>query len=131
MSGQIVDDSVFIPIKALNPFEGVQYPARGWALAVLDTGYTGFLLLPPEIYEFLRLGEQRQKIIKAETADGREVTLRAAYATVRVRDLDAPIDGLVETGENVGEVLSGMRALRHLQTIIDTCTGAATLTACT
>ena len=130
MLGRIIDDTIFLEIRILNPFEEAQYPVNGWAHAVLDTGFTGFLLLPSKIYGYLKLEEQKQKTITAETADGHKIVFKAAYATIQIRGLDTPLDGLIETNENIKEILLGVRALRQLKATINSCTSTVTLATC-
>lgn len=130
LSGYIYSYTPFVNVRILNPFLGVSYPEDDWLLAVIDTGFTGFLLVPEKVFMSLGLGEQRVKVIRARTADGREVELRGAYASLILRGLNVVLDGLVETHEGVEEVLLGMRALRGLRVILNSCTGTVSIDVC-
>ncbi|MEM3466591.1 MAG: hypothetical protein QW566_08995, partial [Candidatus Jordarchaeales archaeon] len=43
-----------------NPLLSVRFPESGGLLAVLDTGYEGFAIIPPELFMKLRLNELSQ-----------------------------------------------------------------------
>jgi clan AA aspartic protease len=113
-----------------NPFLGLRYPQAGAAMAVLDTGYDGFVALPGEIFSSLGLGEVSPSEREAVVADGRVVHLRSSPASADLPDLGETLDGAVETAEGMAEVLVGTRLLRSLKVTLDYCAGVASSALC-
>jgi len=66
-------------------------------MAAIDTGYTGFILVPHTIFKALNLDELKPMTIKGELADGRSIELRAAYGILRIPELPFEDEGLIET----------------------------------
>lgn len=90
-------------------------------MAALDTGYTGFILIPVSIFRALKLHELKPIIAKGQLADGRSIELQAAYGALRIPELLFEDEGLIETNPNIREILLGMRAMKKLKTTIDGC----------
>jgi len=45
-------ESILVPVIIRSPLTGARYPNEGGEiLAVLDTGYTGFVLVPEDVFE--------------------------------------------------------------------------------
>ncbi len=116
-----MEGNAFIPIRVVNPFFDLALPEKGELLAVLDTGYTGFLLLPEAMFRRLRFHELRVARVKGVLADGREVPLMGAYGSIAIPEINFLEDGLIETNPEVREVLLGMEGLRELRAEIDGC----------
>ena len=116
-----VDDTILIPIRIKNPFLGLEYPESGNVHAVLDTGFTGFLLVPEAVFTQLGFSEMRSIEVEAVTADSRTVRLRGVYGTIIFPDVNLSVDGLIETGKNVQEILLGVRGVQRLRLYIDSC----------
>jgi hypothetical protein len=55
LAWRITDDILLVPIRLSNPLLETEYPEDGFMMAVLDTGYTGFILVPPVIFRALKL----------------------------------------------------------------------------
>ena len=90
-------------------------------MAAIDTGYTGFILIPPTIFKALKLDELKLMTTEGQLADGRSIKLLAAYGIMRILELPFEDEGLIETNPEIREILLGMRAIRRLKTNIDGC----------
>ena len=115
----------------INSLLGTAYPERGDVLGILDTGYTGFILLPEATFDQLRLSELDIKKTPALSADGREVELLGAYGTVAFSEAGILVDGLVQTCEGASELLVGTDALRRIRVIMDFCREDVKIMPCT
>ena len=115
------DDSLLIPIRLSNPLLETEYPIDGRVMAALDTGYTGFVLIPPMIFRALKLDELKPITTKGQMADGRSIRLLAAYGILRIPELPFEDEGLIETNPEIKEILLGMKAMRRLKTTVDGC----------
>jgi len=94
----------FLEISIENPFSGKVYPEEGKVLAVIDTGYEGFLMVPEEIFhslEFDKLHLDERKLI---LPNGKFLTSRGTYGIVRVEDIKC--EGFIETSD-VDELILG------------------------
>lgn len=90
-------------------------------MAVVDTGFSGFLFVPPRMFDRLGLGALRPKKGAAVLADGSRIEIRGAYGTVEYPQLAVTADGLVETSEGASEILVGMDGIRQLSLRMDCC----------
>jgi clan AA aspartic protease len=117
----ITDDILLVPIRLSNPLLETEYPEDGFLMAVLDTGYTGFILVPPGIFRALKLDELEPTKVKGELANGRSIELHAAYGLLRIPELEFEDEGLVETNPEITETLLGIRVTRRLETTINGC----------
>ena len=122
MSWQIEDATAYVPIKLHNTMLDISFPkGEEHLLAVLDTGFSGFMLLPPKIFEELALDEMKPVSAKALLANGKRVALRGAYGSISIPVLGLFEDGLIETSLGVLETIMGMEALRKLRVELDGC----------
>jgi len=108
----------------------VEYPSAGSIEAVMDTGYEGFIAVPPSIFEALALDKMMARSRTVEVADGRGVRSRVAYATVELEGVKKEIDGPVETFEGLTEVLIGAHLLSDFRVTLDYCLRAVALDPC-
>lgn len=99
-------------------------------VAVLDTGYSGFLLLSEQLFERLGFSDLRVETSSAALADGRRVTLRSAYGMISVQGSSLEAAGAVQTLDGAEETLVGMDALRGLAVTLDTCAGESSARRC-
>lgn len=107
------------------------YPERGGTvLAILDTGYTGFLYVPKEIFNRIKLDELKAKKLLGYIADGKSVKLWGALGTVSFPALELDRDGFIETSEGESEILIGMDGIRNLVTEIDCCERLVSIQLC-
>jgi len=104
-----------------NPLLGKSYPATGELVAVVDTGYEGFLAVPREVFTSLSLDELQQEKRTLILANGTALSSEGAYCTLRVPAVPLKADGLVETYEGLKEVLLGVEALSSSKVLLDYC----------
>ncbi len=102
---------------------GREYPERGSVVAVVDTGFSGFLFVPRRLFDGLGLGELRPRKSAAVLADGSRIEMRGAYGAVEYPELAVTTDGLVETSEGASEILVGIDGIRQLSLWMDCCSG--------
>jgi len=121
LAWSFTDDTLLVPIRLSNPLLETEYPADGQVMAAIDTGYTGFILIPPTIFKALKLDELKLMTTEGQLADGRSIKLLAAYGIMRILELPFEDEGLIETNPEIREILLGMRAIRRLKTNIDGC----------
>ena len=122
-----------VPVVRLlvrNPFSGSSYPGKGFAPAVVDTGYDGFLAVPEDVFRHLGLDASPNSERPVFTADGRLVTLRSAPSAVEVQDQNGEFEGMVETGTGVEEILAGARFLSSFRVTLNYCAGVLKMQPC-
>ena len=125
-----MQESVLIPVVFESPLTGRRYPESGEVLATLDTGYTGFALVPRDVFAALGLDQLEPVEVRARTADGREVTLRGSYASISIPEDRVKLDGLVETADGVEEILLGMEWAKRVYVVLDGCSEVVVLRGC-
>jgi clan AA aspartic protease len=119
---EFLESSPVIPITVANTLAAPSHPPERSVVAVVDTGYSGFLLLPEAIFEALGFKDLRADPSRARLANGSFVEMSSAYGTIRFRDLGAEADGRIQTCEGLEEILIGMDGLRRLAITVDCCT---------
>jgi len=112
-----------IEVSIKNALLGGTFPENGLgALAVLDTGYTGFLFVPEKIFRKLGLHKLKPTKTTAEMANGSSNELIGSYGSVSFPSLEnVSVDGLIETSEGASEILIGMDGIRNLMIELDCC----------
>jgi clan AA aspartic protease len=96
----------------------------------MDTGYEGFVAVPPSIFGALGLDKMMVQSRTVEVADGRGVRSRVAYGTVELEGVEREVDGPVETFEGLTEVLVGARLLSKFRVTLDYCLLTVALKPC-
>ena len=99
-------------------------------MAVLDTGYSGFLFVPEILFRKLRLHDLTIKKVKAGLADGSSTELTGSFGSIRFPSLDLQLDGLIETTKGAAEILIGMEGVRRLLIELDCCRRELTVQDC-
>jgi clan AA aspartic protease len=119
---KFVDSTPLIEISIENTLLKETYPGveRG-VMAVLDTGYTGFLFVPRKLFKKLRLDELKAKKIEATMADGSHTIFVGALGSITVPELGVKMDGVIETTDGATEILIGMEGVRRLLIELDYC----------
>lgn len=99
---------------------GTRYPREGSVLALLDTGFNGFLMAPGDVYSKLKLNELIPEKIDIKGVccglSGYKYPIR-----VLVPDLNLSIDGELIYFEGNEELILGMEFLSHVKLIINGC----------
>ena len=90
-------------------------------MAVLDTGYSGFLFVPEKIFKKLRLHDLEVKKARATLADGSSSELTGSFGSIGFPSLNLQLDGLIETTDGAAEILIGMEGVRNLFIDLDCC----------
>mgnify|MGYP006271079693 CR=1 FL=1 len=121
MTWSFADETLLVPIELSNPFLKTHYPPDGSVMAVLDTGFTGFLLVPNRIFSERRLDELKPVVTTGQLADGTSIHLRGAYGSLRISEVDFVDEGLIETAPSIGEIILGVRGVKRLRTLLDGC----------
>ena len=123
------DRTPVLAVALENPFHKLRYPEKGGTTAVVDTGYEGFVAVPPRVFEELSLGELATSR-RVRTADGRMIESRLALSTVLLPDLDITLDGHVETMAGLSEILVGTAFLSRFSVSLDYCLRTARMQQC-
>jgi clan AA aspartic protease len=130
MSSYFLDGTPVMEIIIKNPIMGKIFPSEGTAIAILDTGFEGFLLLPEAIFKELSFDqfstEQRQLVL----ADALPVRSTGTFGDVIVPSFKNRFSGFVETIKGVEEIVIGTELMRNLRLILDYCTRRTEITGC-
>ncbi|MEM3512357.1 MAG: clan AA aspartic protease [Candidatus Jordarchaeales archaeon] len=113
-----------------NPLLSVRFPESGGLLAVLDTGYEGFAIIPPELFMKLRLNELSQTKRVLLTPTGKLVDSTGTYGRIIIPELKTFRDGFIETTDGVDEVILGTDFLSGFKLTINYCTMNLEITPC-
>ena len=112
MTWSFADETLLVPIELSNPFLDTHFPPDGSVMAVLDTGFTGFLLVPNSVFRELRLDELKPIARAGKLADGTSIQLRGAWGTLRISELDFMDEGpMIETIPRIREIILGISAI--------------------
>ena len=99
-------------------------------VATIDSGYEGFLAIPMNVFEQLRLDELQQSSRTLVLANGEILISKGTYATLRLPHLSVKLDGFVESYRGLDEIILGVQALSHFNAILDYCSRRVSLRAC-
>jgi clan AA aspartic protease len=113
-----------------NPLLGKLYPTEGAVVAVIDTGYEGFLGVPGGIFQSLSLSELKLQKRTLLFANGSHLTAEGAYSTVRLPEMSVSVDGFVETYAGLNEILLGAEALANFRIMLNYCSKRIKLEKC-
>jgi clan AA aspartic protease len=104
-----------------NPLLGRRYPEEGQVIAVVDTGYEGFVALPRDVFTSLSFNELQTERRRLVLANGDVLSAEGAYGAFGALDVPLDADGFVETYEGLDEVLLGVEALSRAKVLLDYC----------
>ena len=104
-----------------NPFYNKSYPDRGSILAVLDTGYEGFLAIPRDLFKKLALDKLKTEKRTLLLSNGSLLTSEGAYGRLETVDPNFRLDGFIETYDGLDEIILGVNTLTNFKLILDYC----------
>ncbi|MEX2725018.1 MAG: hypothetical protein Q6367_014090 [Candidatus Freyarchaeota archaeon] len=111
----------YIEIVVYNLDRSLKYPVEGTLSAMVDTGFDGYLIIPFNIFQELRLDQYEvppDLIETTETFSGEIIKLRTSLALVEIKGLlEKQVE--IDTHENCQEPLLGRLFLENLVTILD------------
>ena len=111
-------DGYYMPIVIVNPLTEKRYPNEGEVLALIDTGFNGFLTITKDIFEELGcIAYEKAKIIGICC----KVAAKKSPIRVAIPELNLTIDGECLTYDDAKEVLLGIEALSKLKLILNGC----------
>jgi clan AA aspartic protease len=117
-------------IVVLNPLLKKRYPEEGQALAVVDTGYEGFVALPREIFVALSFDKLRLERRRLILANGTVLGSEGAFGGFAAPEIPLKVDGFVEAYEGLGEILLGVEAISQARMVLDYCNRRIRVEAC-
>lgn len=126
----IIDATPFLRIRIENPLLNAKYPQEGEVLAIVDTGYEGFLAVPPDVYSALKLDQLIQQHGEIILPDGRVIQTNMAYGTIHVAQAKIKLDGPIETFPQLDEIILGQQALTNLNINLNYCQKHITIKPC-
>ena len=99
-------------------------------VAVIDTGYEGFLAVPTDVFEHLHLHELQQQRRDLVLANGDIVSSNGVYATLEMSHPPIKLSGLVETYSGLEEMILGVQVLCRFKSTLDYCSKTISLQPC-
>lgn len=125
-----VNGTPVIEIVLSNPLLSVKFPESGSVLAVIDTGYEGFAVVPQDIFKKLRLDELSQHKRALTLPTERLIESTGSYARIIIPELKTFRDGFVETTDGVDEIVLGTEFLEGFKLVLDYCTRSFEINSC-
>ena len=114
-------DALLVPIKIKNPFNEHIFPKTGVVYGYIDTGYTGFLIIPQDIYSNLKFDELKQYHYELHLPNGEHIDTRGTYGLLIFTDIGYEEEGFIETSNEIKEIILGLKALKTYEVIFDFC----------
>lgn len=125
-----MDGTPVLEIIIRNPIMNKIFPSEGEVVAVLDTGFEGFLLVPEEIFRELSLNQlttdQRQLIL----ANGLSTESVGTFGEVIIPGVGLQFEGFIETIKGVEEIVVGSELMENLRIILDYCVRRVEIIGC-
>jgi len=103
-------------------------PSR--VVAVIDTGFEGFLLVPEDVFDKLSLNQLEVDRRELILPNGQRAYSSGTFCEVVIPDLGVRLDGFVETLEGVREVVVGADLLQNLRLVLNYCLRIIEVEAC-
>lgn len=120
MSG-FLDRTPTIQVVMENPIHRRRYPPEGEALAVIDTGYEGFLAIPREIFHELGLDSFTLESRTLSLANGNLLASMGTLGKLNIPQLKFAMNGFYETYPGIEEIILGTEALSRTKVLLDYC----------
>jgi len=130
MGSYFLDNTPVLEIEIRNPIMNKAFPAEGKVVAVMDTGFEGFLLVPQDIFEKLSLNQLALDGRRLILADGQYTQSVGTYGEVVVPNLGVKFDGFIETIKGVEEIVIGTDLIENMKLILDYCTRRIEVESC-
>jgi len=127
---QFLEDSPAIGITVSNPLLDPSGERSEPMVAVIDTGFSGFLFVPEGVFERLGFSELRASSRTGRLVEGSSLKLRAAFGRIQIQEVDLSLDGEVYTCRGAEETLVGMAGLRDLAVTLDSCQKRSSVRVC-
>lgn len=127
---EIIDGVPLIEIRIENPLLSSAFPESGSVLALIDTGFEGFAIVPLEVFRNARFDELKLIERNLLMPDRRVVKSAGAFGRIVMTSLNTYRDGFIETSENVEEVVLGAEFLRGFRITLDYCTASISIEQC-
>ena len=108
----------FLEISIENPFNGRIYPEEGKVLAVIDTGYEGFLMLPEDVFKLLRFDELSLEKRRLLLPNGNFIISHGTYGIINIGNFKC--EGFIEASK-VDELILGIDFLSNFRITLDYC----------
>ena len=119
-----------VRVSLRNPFAEALYPRDGSVVAVIDTGYEGFVAIPGEVFRLLKLDIFEQETRTLILANGRKLASEGAYATLELPHIAIKLSGFMETYDGIEEIILGVEALSRFTATFDYCSKRINLQPC-
>ena len=116
-----LDGSPAMPLSVINTLAGGPEERSALVIAVIDTGYSGFILLTERLFDQMGFDALMNESTSGRLADGSLIRMRSAYGTIRISDLEVEVHGRVETCTGAEEILLGTDGIQGLALTIDSC----------
>ncbi len=127
---EIVDGIPVLEVVLENPLLSIRYPEEGCLLAILDTGYEGFSIIPRDLFKLLRFNELSLHSRNLLLPDGRLSKSIGTFGRITIPELKTFKDGFIETSEGVEEVVLGVEFAKGFKFTLDYCTYSAEIQRC-
>lgn len=117
----LLDGVPVLEVVLENPFVPKRFPVEGAVLAVFDTGYEGFALVPEGVFRELCLHEMELHARELILPDGSIARSSGTFGKVKILEPGISCDGFIETTKDVDEIVLGIDFAKGLKFILDYC----------
>ncbi|MGQ9597227.1 MAG: clan AA aspartic protease [Thermoproteota archaeon] len=130
MSPYFIDNTPILEMVLRNPFMNKVFPAEGSVMAILDTGFEGFLLVPKDVFQELSLNKLKIDRRSLILANGLSTQSTGTFSEVFIPRLGIKLEGFVETMGGVSEIVAGTSFMENLRLLVDYCTRRIEVESC-
>lgn len=113
-----------------NPIMNKIFPSEGEVVAVLDTGFEGFLLVPEEIFRELSLSQLTTDQRRLILANGLSTESVGTFGEVIIPGVGLQFEGFIEAIKGVEEIVVGSELMENLRIILDYCVRRVEIIGC-